>query len=279
MYSSQFDITKYQYNATGDTDQWERFVRSFEIRRALDGFGKEHFANALELGCGSGRHSKCLAHYCKKLVALEYTKERLLEQSDDKITFMVGDAQDLSCFDDAEFDLVFSSTLIEHLPELDRCMGECARVTAENGVIIHMVPNRTWKVFNLALYYPFLIKTVIGRVFSKRASSEAVVSKGPEPQLDMNLRPIEKRPLLHKLLLPNPHGISRSHCREFRNWGRRRWIDVFERNGLEVVRIIRQPFYVGYEYNFQFIMRAGNSLGLSACTGYILRKASGASHG
>ena len=70
-----------------------------------------------------------------------------------------------------------------------------------------------------------------------------------------------------------PHGISRSNWLEFRNWGQRRWTEVFEKNGLEVVKIVRQPFYVGYEYNFRFLLRLGNHLGLSACTGYILRKA------
>ncbi|MFA5240013.1 MAG: class I SAM-dependent methyltransferase [Phycisphaerae bacterium] len=267
-----FDLTKYQHNPKGDPDWWERFLRDFEVRNALNGFEKEHFSNGLELGCGSGKHSKYLAHFCKKLIALEFNEDRLIEQSNDKVTFVIGDAQDLSRFGDGEFDLVFSSNLIEHLSDLDRCLRECARVATDNGLIIHMVPNRTWKVFNLMLYYPFLIKTILCRVFLRREKCGAVASRNAELQFDVNLKPYEKRSLLCKLLPPKPHGISRSNWREFRNWGRRHWTEVFEKNGFEVVKIIRQPFYVGYEYNFRILLRLGNRLGLSACTGYFLIK-------
>jgi SAM-dependent methyltransferase len=267
-----FDISKFRLNPDGDIDQWEKFVRDFEIKKALLGFEKEHFSSGLELGCGSGRHSKQLSHYCKKLIAMEYNEERLFEKNSSKISFTIGDAQDLSCFADKEFDLVFSSNLIEHLPKIDGCISECARVATDDGVIIHMVPNRTWKFFNLALYYPFLIKTVFNRLFSKFKTSETRASVNSDAQLDMNLRPPEKRSFLVKFLPGKPHGISNSHLREFSVWGQQNWINTFEKNGLVVERIVPQPFYTGYEDNFRNLLRFGNHLGWSSCTGYILKK-------
>ncbi len=269
----RFNVSQFQYDPQGESDQWEKFVRDFEVKKAMDGFAEEHFVSGLELGCGSGRHSKRLAHYCKKLIAMEYNEERLFEKSSGKISFILGDAQDLSRFDDAAFDLVFSSNLIEHLPNIDGCISECARVSNDEGVIIHMVPNRTWKTFNLGLYYPYLIKTLLGRALSRFNTSESGPANASEAQLDMNLNPLQERPFLHKFIPGKPHGISASHWREYSVWGEKHWINIFERNGLEVVKIIRQPFYAGYESDFNLLLRLGNYFGWSACTGYILKKA------
>jgi SAM-dependent methyltransferase len=270
----RFLLTEYQHDLQGEPDPWGRFLRDFEIRHALAGFDPGHFANALELGCGSGKHSKCLAQYCRRLVALEYDAKKLTEKSDGRITFVEGDAQDLSRFSDGQFDLIFSSNLIEHLREIDRCMSECRRVVTDDGLIIHTVPNRTWKVFHLALYYPFMGKALLRRVLSKREATPRVdTCRGARPLFDDNLRPHRKRPLLRKLLPPEPHGISRSNRREFVNWGQRHWIAIFQRNGLEVIKTVRLPFYFGYGYNFRMLLRAGNRLRLSASTGYVMRKA------
>ena len=225
------------------------------------------------MGCGSGKTSKHLASYCKKLIALEYNENLLTEQSDDKITFFVGDAQDLSWFGDNEMDLIFSSSLIEHLPRLDQCLIECGRVCTREGLIVHTVPNRTWKIFNLLLYYPFGIKIILAGIFFKKKSQWIGGPRSAQTELDSSLRPLERKFSIRKNLLPKIHGISRTHISEFRNWGRKHWVKRFEKNGLEIVKVVRLPFYFGWGYNFRFLIRLGNSLGLSSNTAYILQKA------
>jgi len=268
----RFNITKEQFRSIRDTAHWEQFLRKSEIDHILGNFGKDHFNTALELGCGSGRASKHLAYYCKKLVALEYNENLLTEQSDDKVTFISGDAQDLSRFDDGEMDLIFSSSLIEHLPSLGKCLSECGRVVNRDGLIIHTVPNRTWKIFNLLLYYPFGIKTVFGRIFSKNKSQWAGGPRAVKTEFDSNLKPVGKKLSLIKNLLPKTHGISRSHLSEFKKWGQKQWIRTFERNSLEVIEIVRLPFYFGWGYNFRLLLRLGNCIGFSSCTAFILKK-------
>ena len=268
--AQKFDLSAFHYATEGDPDQWEVFVRRQEVKRAMAGFEPGHFRKGLELGCGSGKHSRNLARFCRSLVAIEYTQERLLEKSDEKVTFLVGDAENLSRFKDAEFDFVFSSNLLEHLANLQKCLQECARVTADDAVIIHMVPNRTWKLFHMVLYYPFLVKRLLRGLCRKRTMAGLLDSQ--LPNLDMNLRPVKRRTLLDRLSGPSPHGISQSNLREFCVWGKRHWMQTFRSNGFEIVKVVRQPFYFGYEDNFKLILKAGNALGLSACTGYILRK-------
>ena len=271
--SKRFNITTEQFKAIRDNTRWLPFLRKFEIDKVLDGFEKDHFDKALELGCGSGKYSKHLAYYCKKLIAMEFNKDRLTEQSDDKTTFIVGDAQDLSRFGDGEMDLIFSSNLIEHLPDIDRCLAECRRVIKPERLITHTVPNRTWKLFHMLLYYPFGIKVLFWRLFYPGKSASLLESICPNTGVDSSLRPLRDTHSLKKNLLPKIHGISKSHFSEFKNWGQRRWINIFESNGLKVVKIIRLPFYFGWGYNFRIILRVGNYLGLSASTAFVLREA------
>jgi ubiquinone/menaquinone biosynthesis C-methylase UbiE len=269
----RFNITKEQFKSVQDDAHWEPFIRKFEIDKILEGFGKDHFDKALELGCGSGETSKHLAYYCRKLFALEYNENLLTEQSDDKVTFIVSDAQDLSQFGDDEMDLIYSSSFIEHLPDPDKCLAECRRVIKHDGLIIHTVPNRTWKIFNLLLYYPFGIKMIFGRLFSRDKSLWTGGPRASQTGLDSNLRPVNNKLSLRKNLWPKTHGVSASHLAEFIKWGRKQWTGMFERNGLEVAEIMRLPFYFGWGRNFRVILRLGNYLGLSSCTAFVLKKA------
>jgi len=271
MATKRFNITKEQFKNLRDEAQWDRFVRKFELDKIFEKFSEGHFDKALELGCGSGKHSRHLAFYCKKLIALEYNENRLTADNDKKTTFVVGDAQDLSQFGDSEMDLVFSSNLIEHLPRLTQCLAECSRVVKQDGLIVHTVPNRTWKIFNVLLYYPLMIKRVCRCIFSTDKTAKPKVIK---PRLDNNLRVIVDKYSFKQRLLPPTHGISKSHISEFLNWGQKRWISIFEKNNLEVVDIIRLPFYFGWGYNFRILLRLGNYLHLSSSTAFVLKKIS-----
>jgi ubiquinone/menaquinone biosynthesis C-methylase UbiE len=266
----RYNLTRQDFKNVGNADQWKPFLRKFEIDKIFDGLHKDYFDKALELGCGSGKYSKYLAFYCKKLIAIEYNKDRLTSSNDDKTTFMVADAQNLSQFPDNEMDLIFSSNLIEHLPQIGRCLNECRRVVKQEGLIVHTVPNRTWKFFHLLLYYPFGVKVMLWRLLSSKKAlclGEFIDTKA---KLDSNLSSLDYS--LKKVLWPKTHGISKSHFAEFRNWAEKRWINLFKNNGLEVVNIIRLPFYFGWDYSFRFILKLGNYLGLSSSTVFILKK-------
>lgn len=248
------------------------FIRKYEMEKIMEGFCEGHFDQALELGCGDGRYSKYLAFYCKKLTAMEYNERRLTAKSDEKTDFIIGDAQDLSQFGDNDMDLIFSSNLIEHLPDIDRALRECRRVVKEGGLIIHTVPNRTWKFFHLLLYYPFALKIVFLKIFSPEKAKVLLELVSPDVGMDSSLRMQSGSFSIKKYLLPQTHGISRSHFGEFKTWGEMHWRNAFEKNGMEVVEIVRLPFYFGWEYNFRLVLRVGNYFGLSSSTAYILRK-------
>jgi ubiquinone/menaquinone biosynthesis C-methylase UbiE len=268
----RFNFEKEDFRSIHSETSMQAFLRKYEIDKIMEDVRENYFDKALELGCGSGIYSKHLARYCKKLVAIEYNERRLSAKSDEKTTFIVGDACDLSQFGDNEMDLIFSSNLIEHLPDIDECLMECRRVVKADGQIIHTVPNRTWKFFHLLLYYPFAVKVLFLKLFYAEKAAALLETISPDTGCDSSLRPQGSTFSLKKYLLPKTHGISKSHYIEFKKWGQKHWIDIFRRNGLEVSEIVHLPFYFGWEYNFRFILRLGNLLGLSSSTAFVLRK-------
>lgn len=74
-----------------------------------------------------------------------------IERELENVEYQLCDAQDLSQFSDRSFDLLFSSNMLEHIPDVDKCLQECRRVLKDDGVMLHTMPSRWWKVFNVGL--------------------------------------------------------------------------------------------------------------------------------
>lgn len=256
-------LNKNHFN-TRREQEWAEKLREFEFNCIFGNFSEKIFDNALELSCGSCQYSKFLSIYGKRLLATDYDQNKMTVNNSRNIIFDVLDAQDLSRFDDNEMDLIFSSNLLEHLPQIDKCLRECRRVIKQDGIIVHTIPTHTWKLFCFFLYYPVMIKKVIKHLLGHK--------KQPNKRecLDNNLRPKTKS-LLNRLI-PEIHGISNTHLKEFVNFGEKRWLNLFSKNNLEVIGIIRLPLYYGYGYHFCFLLYIGNYIGLSGSTAFILAK-------
>jgi len=259
-------LTKADFRRLSSAAEWGTFLRAFEIRKTFEGFAEEYFEQALELGCGSGVHSAQLAVYCKHLTATDYDADKLTQEDNEKITFRVVDAQDLSCFDDDAMDLIYSSNMLEHVPDVDRCLRECRRVIKPGGLIVHSVPSNTWKTFKLLLFYPALMKAALRRLGGRRGGPSA-----PRGEVGGSTTTSAKRSRV-KWLFPPTHGVANRHWKEFLCWREKRWMDVFRRSGLEVACRVRLPFYFGYGFQFPRLLRLGNGLGWSACTAYHLKE-------
>ena len=145
-------------NHKSDHKEWHNFVRRREAEIAFSLFPDLRFRHALELGAGDGSQSLTIAKFCDKLICTEkdekshaWLGQTILKRQAPNIKYMICDAQDLSRFSDRTFDLVFSSNMLEHIPDVDRCLRECRRVLTDDGLMLHLMPSRWWKFFNSGL--------------------------------------------------------------------------------------------------------------------------------
>jgi len=269
---ARFPLRRVHFREIRNAEDWGRFLRRFEVECIFETCVRREFSEAIELGCGSGLHSRHVASYCKHLTATEYDEGKLCAEGSENLTFAIADAQDLSRFSDSSMDLVFSSNLLEHLPRVDDCLKECRRVVKSDGLIVHTLPSRTWMVFRLALFYPSLARVAVRKRCCRGKPSAPAGDGNDKQHLNDNLAPLDSSRSLLGKLRTRPHGISSTHWQEFKDWKEGRWLEIFRRNELEVANIIRLPFYFGHGYSFRLLLRLGNYVGLSGSTAYVMHK-------
>jgi malonyl-CoA O-methyltransferase len=98
--------------------------------------GEVRGLNVLDLGCGTGRHSMWLASAGAAVTAVDFSEGMLAEArrkpGAETVRFVVHDLHQPLPFS-AEFDLVVSGLVLEHLRELEGFFAEARRVLRPGG--------------------------------------------------------------------------------------------------------------------------------------------------
>jgi SAM-dependent methyltransferase len=108
-------------------------------------------ARVLEVGAGTGGQASELQHRGFAVTAIElaessYAAHRL---------FPIVDYDGRSIpLPDRSVDVVFSSNVLEHVPDLARMHAEIKRVLAPGGMCLHVLPTHTWRIWTTIVSYP-----------------------------------------------------------------------------------------------------------------------------
>jgi 2-polyprenyl-6-hydroxyphenyl methylase / 3-demethylubiquinone-9 3-methyltransferase len=103
----------------------------------------------LDLGCGGGLATACLARRGAKVIGLDRSRASLYEahrhthQLCPRPDFLCGQAEALP-FADASFDVVWCTDVLEHLADLPAAVAQIARVLTPGGHLLYDTINRTW---------------------------------------------------------------------------------------------------------------------------------------
>ena len=115
--------------------------------------------DVLEIGCGTGVHTRLLAESDARVAAIDLTPTAV-ELTTRRLTLagLVADVREADAealpFDDASFDYVWSWGVIHHSENTDRVISEVARVLRPGGTFAFMVYHRTSLTYwvNYVLY-------------------------------------------------------------------------------------------------------------------------------
>jgi SAM-dependent methyltransferase len=98
----------------------------------------DHGRRALDAGCGSGRHALALADRFDMVVGVDRSQPLIdlarRTRPHPRVRYQAGDL--LAIRDREGFDLVFSSTTLHHLPDLEAALGHLRRLVAPGGLVI-----------------------------------------------------------------------------------------------------------------------------------------------
>ena len=255
-----------------DSDRLRRTLRRREIEAVFRHVPDDTFEEALELGAGDGAQSQYIARCARNVLCTDLNADRLERTAHPRLTYDICDAEQLP-YDTGRFDLVYSSNLLEHLPNPQKALAEMERILRDGGVMVHIVPNRFWKLLHVGLFYPrqavFVLETAL--------SGGRVRTDGEEPSRGNNIK--SARPsFLRRNLLPAVHGEYSGHVQEFVRMGASYWTQAFEQAGLEPIgKVSGLPAHSPYRFGLEIGRKVCERVGLSSCNGYVLAKTGHAS--
>lgn len=235
------------------------------------------------MGAGDGYQSTLLRRYTGRLISTELNADRLQQARTSSVDYRVCDAEAINqVFGKQQFDLVFSSNLLEHINDPGRVLRGVADVLKDDGVTIHLIPSPFWKLCDMALYVPDRclrlvelltdpngFRRVTKKIIQPVGAADPSGAQGCENNLKLRRAPGSR---LARLVLPEIHGVSRSHLQEFFDFSPSRWRREFAAAGLKLVAIKTGPVASGYGFGLDAARHALERMGVASEYIYIAVK-------
>lgn len=249
-------------------------IRKEEVRRAFSSFLIEKFKKGIEFGSGDGYQTTLIAPKCSTFISSDLNFKRL--RDDFKIAdvdYRAYDADALvGLFEPNTFDLVFSSSLIEHLSDKSKFLRETREILSADGYSIHIVPARMLKISYLALFYPNLFLLIIDRLIGIFSKKPIFRGSANNFENNINLNRSNKISKWKILFLPQIHGNYKTHLEEWCSWGKIHWQKLFEDAGYQPVGCLKGPIVSGYGFGWDRLRSRLESLGCVTSYIFILKK-------
>jgi SAM-dependent methyltransferase len=257
---------------------WNTYLHGAR-RREMDiifsRFPEKSFSRVLELGAGDGFQSRLLIRYAKHVTATELNPAHWSQDTPSGVEQRVCDAEDVStAFAGQRFDLIYSSNLLEHLPDVGRSLRGMREILADDGLLIHVMPSPLWKLSSVLLYLPDQFLRALEKLAPSterfggphstvHGSAHGVngTAKGDYVNNLKITRPPRSR--LLRLLVPEPHGVSDTHLEEFAAFRRARWEQEFRQAGFDLLCVLKGPFYSGYGFGWDRVRGLAERCGLA----------------
>ena len=125
QWASQYDTN---LNKTRD-------LEAVSLRTELVGM---QFRKGLEMGCGTGKNTSRLLEICESVTAIDFSEGMLSVAKQripaDRVCFLQADIQEIWPVEDAGFDLVTFSLVLEHIENLDDIFLKASQVLIPGGM-------------------------------------------------------------------------------------------------------------------------------------------------
>lgn len=230
------------------------------IEKSLDG---RRFNCALEIGCGDGTQSIMLMRICDDLISTDIDSRDISPERLAKLDFKAVSADDLP-FPDNHFDLIFSSNVLEHVESIDKAIEEMSRVLKDDGIMIHVLPNATWKYLQLILWIPFRFKILIARIFGRKKIKKALVPEFGSPKDETESK--------SSRWCPPIHGVAKSHFEEIGLFRVSRWTNLFQQRNLKIEKSFGLILYSAWNMGPAWLRHLLQSTGIKSSHCFFLSK-------
>lgn len=192
-----------------------RAYRGHELKMVLEHLPPE--ARILEIGAGNGWQALQLAASGHTVDAVDIDRD----SRDPHRVYPVRlyDGHKLP-FEDASFDVVFSSNVIEHICHIDAFEQEIHRVLKPDGMAIHILPTSSWRLWTSLTHPLYVIRAALALLVGRNTMQSTAAQRRDVPWFHA--------------LWPNRHGERGNSLSEIYLFSRRAWLRHFTRTGWHV---------------------------------------------
>jgi SAM-dependent methyltransferase len=219
-----------------------------ELPKSTGSFRSFPLARILEIGAGTGKQALELQRRGFDVAAIEIADSNYAAHR----VFAIKDYDGRTIpMQDASVNVVFSSNVLEHVPDLAHMHSEIHRVLAPGGFCIHILPTHTWRLWTMLTSYLEAISFSLSSVPGLLPRS---IPRGVEWR---RLREVWYRTARHVvgLCLPRRHGERGNVISELWLFHPRWWRRNFQDHGFAVVR--QEPMGLFYTGEVLFGVRLG----------------------
>jgi SAM-dependent methyltransferase len=205
---------------------WLREVRNLELARIREFLPRS--GRLLDFGAGVGQQALRLQELGFEVDAVDLESSPHLEK---RVFPVRGYDGQLLPFPDAHFDVVMSSNVLEHVHDLSRVLSELARVLKPDGLMLHILPSASWRLWTTLAEFPAaprnLVRGLLSAPTGRRAQRGMSRLQWTLLQLAWPIRPFTFR----------PHGARGSALTELWTFSRASWVRRFTSQRYEVLHI------------------------------------------
>lgn len=203
----------------------------------------------LEVGCGSGVNSAFLSQAVRRVIATDLPSydgqthslgidvaDGLLRRLDINNVELVSCSGERLPFADNSFDLVFSSSVLEHIDDKERALKEMFRVVRPGGRVICIIPTYVQSLCAFAHLYLYIARRIMEVAATKMFRTSVIGRKTLLPTEDDSKRASSEITGSFKkshpsFPLPEPHGSYKNIFEEFGNQLPWRWASLARKCG------------------------------------------------
>jgi SAM-dependent methyltransferase len=216
-------------------------LRGAEIERVVAWFPPG--ACVLELGAGTGQQSRELAARGFVVEAIEMADSNYAGARQFPITDYDGAHIP---FSDGSFDIVYSSNVLEHVPDLMQLHMEIRRVLRSGGRAVHVLPTHSWRFWTTISAFPTGVQ--LAATLKSQSLPRWPPSIGEARRLIGTSRQAGRH--LASAFCQHRHGERGNLLTETWLFRPEWWRRNFRRNGFEILR--DEPMGLFYTGNMTF---------------------------
>ncbi len=234
-----------------------------------DGSGKE--LTVLEFGSGQGFQVPKLEQIGELYASDIYISKEIGRLAPDlKFT---RSSMVAAPFKDAQFDLIYSNHVLEHIEDIEGALKELRRIGKNDCIFAFSVPTNIWLILALPAIYYNKLRLIGGRMLRK-INAEKKIEKPVKNTFLARGNDASRSNGILSFILPKGHGVHRDYLECYRFFKIKNWVKLFKQKNIEIIKRQSLLLYAPSEWPIIPVIAVRGNSRICSSVLFLLKKSS-----